>query len=248
MISAFLTGLVAIGDFLDRHNGAISAISTVFVALFTYTLWRATTRLWQSSQRHARHLEESIAEAGRSATAMEHVSVTLADTAASAAENTRLVREMSERQARVSALQLRAYFSIQFGTVVPQDNETGYRFEPRMLIINTGHTPGYQVRHRINANVLPFPLPADFEFPLPDFHPEAGIGTLGPQQRFIIGTPVPHLYSDAEILQIRNGVDRRIYIWGAVVYRDAFEVEQFTNFCQSIIWLSDGSQMSFTTR
>ena len=118
-----------------------------------------------------------------------------------------------------------------------------------MLIVNTGHTPAYRVRHRINANVLPFPtLPSDFDFPLPDFHLEASIGTLGPQQRFIVSAAVPHLYSDTEIVQIRKGIDRRIYVWSTVQYEDAFGVEQFTNFAQSIIWLSDGNPMSFNTR
>lgn len=167
MLRTLFDGLLAAGDFLERHNGAISAISTIFVAFFTYTLWRATTRLWRSSQRQARNLESSIIDAGRSATAMEQVSEALAQTAASAAENTQLIREISERQARIAALQSRAYLSVQFGTVIPQDNNTGYRFEPRMLIINNGHTPAYRVRHRIASNVLPFPsLPTDFEFPL----------------------------------------------------------------------------------
>lgn len=248
MLRTLFDGLLAAGDFLERHNGAISAISTIFVAFFTYTLWRATTRLWRSSQRQARNLESSIIDAGRSATAMEQVSEALAQTAASAAENTQLVREMSERQARIAALQSRAYLSVQFGTVIPQDNNTGYRFEPRMLIINNGHTPAYRVRHRIASNVLPFPsLPTDFEFPLPETHPKASIGTLGPEQRFIIQAVVPHLCSDAEIAQIRNGIDRRIYVWGTVLYEDAFRIEHSTNFSQSIIWLTDGNLMSFNT-
>lgn len=167
MLSTLYDSLLLFGDFLDRHNGAISSISTVFVALFTYTIWHATTRLWRSSQRHANNLEASIVEAGRSATAMERVSETLADPAASAAENTRLVREMTERQSHIAALRLRGYLSIQFVGVVPQDNQTGYRFEPRVFILNTGHTPAYKVRHRINANVLSFPTPAEFDFPLP---------------------------------------------------------------------------------
>ena len=248
MLRTLFDGLLAAGDFLERHNGAISAISTIFVAFFTYTLWRATTRLWRSSQRQARNLESSIIDAGRSATAMEQVSEALAQTAASAAENTQLVREMPERQARIAALQSRAYLSVQFGTVIPQDNNTGYRFEPRMLIINNGHTPAYRVRHRIASNVLPFPsLPTDFEFPLPETHPKASIGTLGPEQRFIIQAVVPHLYSDAEIAQIRNGIDRRIYVWGTVLYEDAFGIKHSTNFSQSIIWLTDGNLMSFNT-
>jgi hypothetical protein len=49
-------------------------------------------------------------------------------------------------------------------------------------------------------------------------------------------------------MQIRSGVDRRIHVWGIVSYEDAFGVEHFTNFSQSIVWLSDGNPMSFNTR
>jgi hypothetical protein len=49
----------SVGSFLDEHNGAVAAISTIFVAFFTATLWRATTRLWQSSLRQSRHMEET---------------------------------------------------------------------------------------------------------------------------------------------------------------------------------------------
>jgi hypothetical protein len=49
----------SIGSFLDEHSGAIAAISAIFVAIFTATLWRATTRLWLSANRQSAHLEET---------------------------------------------------------------------------------------------------------------------------------------------------------------------------------------------
>src|SRR4051794_33769904 len=58
-----------LGDFLETHSGAISAVSAVFVAAFTYTLWRATTRMWRTAQEHARHLERSVEAARMSAEA-----------------------------------------------------------------------------------------------------------------------------------------------------------------------------------
>jgi len=41
------------GDFVTVHHDAITALSTLFIALFTLTLWFATWRLWRSSERHA---------------------------------------------------------------------------------------------------------------------------------------------------------------------------------------------------
>jgi hypothetical protein len=33
-----------VGEFLEAHNGAVTAIATCFIAGFTFILWRATTR------------------------------------------------------------------------------------------------------------------------------------------------------------------------------------------------------------
>src|SRR5260221_12152769 len=36
---------------LEDHRETITAIATVFIALFTLTLWRATNRMWESGER-----------------------------------------------------------------------------------------------------------------------------------------------------------------------------------------------------
>lgn len=38
-------------DCLDVHSGLLTGVATVFIAAFTFTLWRATTRLWRASER-----------------------------------------------------------------------------------------------------------------------------------------------------------------------------------------------------
>jgi hypothetical protein len=45
------------------------AISSFFIALFTLTLWIATDRMWRTSERHARHVEQSLIIAKASADA-----------------------------------------------------------------------------------------------------------------------------------------------------------------------------------
>jgi|HubBroStandDraft_4_1064222.scaffolds.fasta_scaffold26042_4 hypothetical protein len=47
------------GNFLEAHNGAISAISAAFVAAFTFTLWRSTVKLWRTSREQSIHIERS---------------------------------------------------------------------------------------------------------------------------------------------------------------------------------------------
>ena len=41
--------LLVISEWLESHNGAITAIATVFMAVFTLRLWVSTNRLWQES-------------------------------------------------------------------------------------------------------------------------------------------------------------------------------------------------------
>jgi hypothetical protein len=55
------------GDFTDKNNGAIVAFATVMVGFFTFTLWRSTYRLWQSSLEHAGHAERAIKVSEQSA-------------------------------------------------------------------------------------------------------------------------------------------------------------------------------------
>jgi hypothetical protein len=46
---------------LENHTETITAIATVFIALFTLTLWRATNRMWESGERQL-NLTGSVAE------------------------------------------------------------------------------------------------------------------------------------------------------------------------------------------
>ena len=54
---------------------------------------------------------------------------------------------------------------LDLGGVVPQDKSTGYRFEVRMTLQNTGNTPAYKVRSATRIDIFPFPLPGDFVLP-----------------------------------------------------------------------------------
>ena len=70
-IGAFIGWLAASFDFLDAHDGAITAIATAFIALFTFTLYRSTDKLWQDAketgERQASEMMESLRIANMSA-------------------------------------------------------------------------------------------------------------------------------------------------------------------------------------
>src|SRR6266446_3065402 len=53
--------------FTEKNNGAIVALATIALSIFTFTLWRSTKKLWLSSQEHADHAERAIKSAEQSA-------------------------------------------------------------------------------------------------------------------------------------------------------------------------------------
>lgn len=86
---------VCVEDWAEKYEGPIGAIATVFIALFTLTLWAATEKLWQSAEnqlaefrnslRQSREIadeqvakmEGSVQEAARAAHAMEDVAISM---------------------------------------------------------------------------------------------------------------------------------------------------------------------------
>ncbi len=251
---------VCVEDWMKKYEGVVSASATVVIAIFTFTLWQATRRLWESAddqlaefrrsldiaEAHAGHMANSVSEAARAANAMEGV-------AAAMAANVEIIngvaivnRDIADRQKLVSELQSRAYLSVQFHAMVPQNTETKVRFEPRMLLVNDSvMTPAYKVTYRVAADVLPHPISPDFGFPLPESPSTASVSTIGPKQNKILGAVVPKLYSEAEADQIRVGVGQRIYIWGAIEFEDAFKISRHVQFCHSFAWLGPDTIMAY---
>jgi hypothetical protein len=104
-------------------------------------------------------------------------------------------------------------------------------------VLNTGNTPAHKFTYWATARILVFPLPDDFEFPEGEDNLKAGF-VLGPHQNIIINAAVPDFVDDNEVLEIKMGRDRRVYVWGVVFYEDAFGEPRQTKFCHSIIWVN----------
>jgi hypothetical protein len=175
-------------------------------------------------------------------------SLTDSKTAADAAKMAAVAAEASiVEMGRIAVREQRAYLSISFGGVVPQDRETAYRFEVRMKLKNDGKTPAYNVTFRTAADVLPMPLPDDFGFPLPDVDPNRSVSVIGPDQDKVLTAVIGRLLSDSEVEQLKKRPEQGFYIWGQVNYDDAFGVRRVVRFCQTLAWMSDGSAMSRDT-
>jgi hypothetical protein len=217
------------GAFIEAHNGAISALASIVIALFTVTLWRATQGMLDATSGQSVAMEKSIAESARAANAMEQVAVHFAD-------NVTAVRERS-------AQQMRAYLSVLVNAATYQERGKNLRFEARPAILNAGQTPAKNVGYRAAASILPVPLPSDFTFPLKE--QVVGAATLGPHQHFIMNATVEDFYDDADVFDIKTGRDRALYVWGVVTYQDIFGTDQHTKFCQYLLWLPDGRMFGF---
>jgi hypothetical protein len=111
---------------------------------------------------------------------MERVAKAMAQNAESVKTSVAMQREIADRQKLVTELQSRAYLSIVLVGVVPQNSDTGYRYEPRLGIVNNGSTPAYDVSFRASSDLCHFPLPPDFAFPLPEAIPSRSISVIGP--------------------------------------------------------------------
>jgi hypothetical protein len=114
-------------------------------------------------------------------------------------------------------------------------------------LINVGSTPGYRVSYRAHADVLPFPLPPDFAFSLPDI-PSASESTLGHGQQMIMSAVVGRIYSPEEAAEVRAGSAKRLFVFGTATYEDAYRVSRYANFCFSVSWFADNNSMGFYTK
>jgi hypothetical protein len=52
------------GDFFHNNEGIFTAISTIFIAMFTLTLWRSTERLWGSAEETSRRVNRAYLACG----------------------------------------------------------------------------------------------------------------------------------------------------------------------------------------
>ena len=225
-----------------RLTGVIGAIGFLQLWVFglqAHRLRQTIEKMDEVAAGQTKDMRDSIAEAAKAAAAMNKVAGSLKINADKIIESVELNKEIAERQKLVGELQTRAYVAVNYIGIVPQNIETGYRFEPRLQIISSGITPAYKLSHRTAADILDFPLPADFVFPLDSGDENPSIGMLGPRNSFIISAAAPRLYSLDEIQEFQAGVKKRIFVWGRLTYEDAFQIPRYLNFCQSIVWMAD---------
>jgi hypothetical protein len=226
---------------VNAADGMI-AIFTAILSIATIGLWAATHRLWESAKGQADDMKASIAEASRSAAAMEKVAESIAVSAGAATESVATSKEIAARQKLAVEMQMRAYLTVVIGgEAFYQERDKGIKFEARPLIVNSGHTPAREVTYRIKADILPVSLPPNYSFPIPE--EIKGGSAIGPHQNAtMMGAILDGFVADQDVADIRFATGQKaFYVWGVVNYVDAFNNKWETTFGQIIFWRRDGN-------
>lgn len=219
---------------LQEGSEALIALGTIALAIFTYTLWRATDRLLTSAREEGERMERSIAEAGKAAVAMQGV-------AAASNLSVAQVTASVANQKMFGQMQMRAYLSVLIGGATFQEGQKGLKFGSSPLLKNTGFTTARKIRWRIGVAILPVPLPPDFKFPLPADQP--GKGIIGAQQDGNMSAVLAEFIDEAEVEAIKQGFPKSLYTWGYVRYEDVFGRLHRNVFAQQLFWIPNGPGM-----
>ena len=152
----------------DTHivelTGVLAVVALLQLLVYTYQAKKLRETV-QSAGEQFEAMERRIGEAARSATAMEQIANTI--------------------EAGNQAV-LRAYITVTIGSAVYQERRgpglTDLKFEGKPNVLNPGNTPARNLRIRISADILPIPIPKEFQFPLGDENDITDAGVLGAHQ------------------------------------------------------------------
>ena len=184
-------------------------------------------------------MDQTMQFTAESARAMKDVARSMAASAKQVADSIAVSKSVAKSQQLFGKTQLRAYVAVLIGGAIYQD-ATGLRFEAKPSVVNTGHTFARNVRWRIDAAVLPVPLPDDFRFPLGPVR--EGSTLLPPGQSVTISAIVNGVVPAEDIDRAKSGIGLSLYVWGVLSYQDIFKRTHRTTFAQQLWWRKVGEQ------
>jgi hypothetical protein len=229
----------------------LSGLIFIIGALQTLVFWIQATRLKKTIEKmdeiatgQTRDMRDSINEATRAANAMEGVAKSLAQNVLDVQKSVEISREIADRQRLVTELSGRAYLSVSFQDAAYQDPT--HIFEAAAMIVNRGNTPAYEVTFQAAADIVPFPIPEEFDFPLTAANVGSSVSIIEPQgvktmRRTVSSGRIPD--EQVELIK-RGGPPRCLAMWGVVNYKDAFHEPRYVKFAFTVYWAGtrkDGS-------
>jgi hypothetical protein len=222
-----------------KLTGAIMVIGLIqsFVfALQARRLRQTILKMEEIGRGQTDDMRASIGEATRAATAMEGIATSLVSSVQSARESVGITREIADRQKTIMELGGRAYLSAGFNASIYQD--ANHVFEATAFLANRGSTPAYDVTFRASVDILPFPIPKDFEFPLPDETAGPSVSLIAPGLIKTFTRPLSRRVPDDEVDAIKQGGPPQCFVmWGIVNYRDAFKEPRYVKFAFKMFWI-----------
>ena len=189
-------------------------------------------------------MRASIGEATRAATAMDAIAVSMAISVESVKQSVQISKDIANQQKLVGELQSRAYLSVQFEDAIYQD--ATHVFEGIAVVVNRGNTPAYDVTFRTAADILPYPILDDFDFPIPSENTGTSVSLIPAGLNKILRRNIGRRVSDDDVDGIKSGTSESLAMGGVVNYRDAFNQSRYTNFAFTIYWAGkrrDGSDL-----
>jgi hypothetical protein len=208
---------------LVKFSGVLALVAILQLIVYAYQS-RQLSKTVKAAGEQSEAMERHIGEAARSANAMENIAATI---------------ESGNRAI------LRAYITVTIGalSLFQQRREPGQpdlKFETRPNLINTGNTGARNVNITIAADILPVPLPKDFQYPLPEENEIKDAGAVGAHQTYVIAGTVKDFVPDWEVATIKEGRTKALYVWGLITYDDVFGERHNTKFAQWITWNPNG--------
>ena len=216
--------IIEIGKILDALGVAITALATIAIAWFTWSLRRSTDKLWDAGERQIALVRQVSTAQSRDMEASIQASSRAADAAISSNE---IAISTAERQ-------LRAYILVE-GSVVTNivEGELSGNGVPIALVTlkNFGLTPAHEVRSVSGFAFDNYPIP-DQKITVSDadFERANSVSPLAPNQihtsRMIYAKGI---LEDSTKAAIRDG-NAVIYLYGEVRYVDAFGHRRVTKY------------------
>lgn len=185
----------------------------------------------------AEETKDALASGRQSARSMAQVAKTLQAQSALVAKTAETSKRIADAQQDHAVMQMRAYLSVTVGAATFQERGRNMRFEARPQIINSGSTSARDLAFRIKAAILPYPPPENIQWDTPPISGEQGF--IPPHQDRIMSATVSDFIEETMVhrTMMRDGLC--LYVWGKVIYKDAFDNDRETNFGQSLYWLPD---------
>jgi hypothetical protein len=228
-----------VGHWTDTNTGPITAAAAGLTGIFTFVLacstiglWRETEGLAVGADEQSKKMGESIAESARAATAMEGVANSLEEITVANRQTAELIRDNAINQ-------MRAYITISYGQLFYQDQRVGPRIQMDPAVLNVGFTPARRVVSAFKAAILPFPIPDDFDFTIPEPDPDIG-GTMHPRQPYTFRAVADEFYTEEDIWDTIFLKGRALYVWGTVWYDDISKIRRFQDYAAFAVWREAG--------